>query len=110
MVLDEEEWVFGYHLEEQLVQIYRIEEEYWCRGNDPRVYQSSQLDKRTREANREDQADGLQAAGCPSGCSLQAALSSASWASWATPLSPGHPLYKVHQGALERGPLRGNPR
>ena len=27
--LDEEEWVFRYHLEDQLLQIYRLEEEYW---------------------------------------------------------------------------------
>ena len=27
--LDEEEWVFRYHLEDQLLQIYRMVEEYW---------------------------------------------------------------------------------
>ena len=27
--IDEEEWAFRYHLEEQLLQIHRLEEEYW---------------------------------------------------------------------------------
>jgi hypothetical protein len=27
--LDSEEWVFRYHLEEQLLAVYRVEEKYW---------------------------------------------------------------------------------
>jgi hypothetical protein len=27
--IDEDEWAFRYHLEEQLLEIYRVEEEYW---------------------------------------------------------------------------------
>ena len=28
--IDEEEWAFRCHLEEQLLQIHKLEEEYWC--------------------------------------------------------------------------------
>jgi hypothetical protein len=27
--LEEEEWAFRYHLEDQLLHLYRVEEEYW---------------------------------------------------------------------------------
>ena len=28
--LDDDEWAYRYHLEEHLLQLYKVEEEYWC--------------------------------------------------------------------------------